>query len=963
MSSPEGGVGRSRAFSSIAAGIGGVQINPMISRPMRATISARRAGRYAAAAGIGALAVSVAAYCALQIAMQRLGPLPTKTLGALLPASAEPAPPDIVATKLPADPHSVDPRYLQMLFTFEDRRFYSHFGIDPVGVIRAVRDIASNQRIVTGGSTLTMQVARLIDNQYRRTPSVKLRQIVRAIQLEQRFSKNEILSIYLALAPFGGRTKGVRAASLKYFGKEPRHLSIAEAALLVALPQAPEARRLDRHANAARRARNFVLDTVAAAGVITEREAELAKLQPLTPESPTMPPSPVPKPSTIKVASASAIAGLTLGINLFTGVAAAAPLEPEAAQSLPQMQSAPPDTHLESLPPETQLQPQPEEASLQSAVNEEPAEASAPRFIGTGEQIVLDVRNKLLKPQPAGTHQDDRDALWMFYASRDEPVWVSKAGWNAKAQATIDEIMRAGDWGLNADDFEIPYLPSPAYGRSLSQDQLADAEAGLSRAVLKYAREARGGRIADPATQLSSYLDRKPQIRAPFLVIAEMAASDAPDALLRKLQPQSEQFARLRDVYLAQRDGATTAPVEIPSGSKLRPGAKDADIALIRERLHVPANGVEDTVYDDALVDAVKAFQEKRGIEPANGTITSKTRRAMNERQKVELKTLLANMEEWRWMPDNLGETYVWVNIPEFKVRVIKDGKVIHTERVITGELDKQTPIFSEDLKTIYFNPRWNVPDSIKVNEIGPALARGRRRDMVVMRNGKRIKPGSVNWYKADIRNYDVYQPSGPGNALGVVKFTFPNKHAVYLHDTPNKGLFSSSERAFSHGCVRVRNPQRLAEVLLEADKGWTSADIAKLIKVKGEPEETAVDLNEHIPVHITYFTAQVDENGDVTTQKDIYGHEKRITQALDGKWNAINKGDDHLAQVELSKRLDESDETKRRKTARRSGGGGGKRVVTRSRGGGGGGYGGGSTRVSSSGSSANDIFRRSFGN
>lgn len=925
---------------------------------MRATISARRAGRYAAAAGIGALAVTVTAYCALQIAMQRLGPLPTKTIGALLPASAEPTPPDIVATKLPADPQSVDPRYLQMLFTFEDRRFYSHFGIDPVGVIRAVRDIASNQRIVTGGSTLTMQVARLLDNQYRRTPAVKLRQIVRAIQLERQFSKNEILSIYLALAPFGGRTKGVRAASLKYFGKEPQHLSIAEAALLVALPQAPEARRLDRHANAARRARNFVLDTVAAAGVITEREAELAKLQPLTPESPTMPPAPMPKPSSMKIASY--IAGLTLGMNLFTGATTAAPVEPAGAPPL--VQSSPPEAQLQSLPPDVQPEALPDEASLQSR-DEQAAAADAPRFIGTGEQIVLDVRNKLLKPQPAGTHQDDRDALWMFYASRNEPVWVSKAGWNSKAQATIDEITRAGDWGLNADDFEIPELPSPAYGQALTPDQLAAAEASLSRAVLKYAREARGGRIEDPATQLSSYLDRKPQVRPPFLVIAEMAASDTPDAVLRKLQPQSEQFARLREVYLAQRDGATAEPVEIPSGPKLRPGAKHDDIALIRERLHVPANGVEDAVYDDALVDAVKAFQEKRGIEPANGTINSKTRRAMNENQKVDVKTLLANMEEWRWMPDNLGETYVWVNIPEFKVRVIKDGKVIHTERVITGETDKQTPIFSEDLKTIYFNPRWNVPDSIKVNEIGPALARGRRRDMVVMRNGKRIKPGSVNWYKADIRNYDVYQPSGPGNALGVVKFTFPNKHAVYLHDTPNKGLFSSSERAFSHGCVRVRNPQRLAEVLLELDKGWTSSDVAKLIKVKGEPEETAVDLNEHIPVHLTYFTAQVDENGDVTTQKDIYGHEKRITQALEGKWQSIDKGDDHLAQVELSKRLDQSDETKPRKTARRSGGGG-NRVVTRSRGGGGGGgYGGGSTRVSSSGSSANDIFRRSFGN
>ena len=138
-----------------------------------------------------------------------------------------------------------------MLFAFEDRRFYSHNGVDPFGIARAARDLVLKQRIVTGGSTLTMQVARLLDNQYKRTPSVKLRQIVRALQLEQQLTKKQILSLYLGLAPFGGRVKGVRAASLKYFGKEPQNLSIAEAALLVALPQAPEARRLDRDAEAA----------------------------------------------------------------------------------------------------------------------------------------------------------------------------------------------------------------------------------------------------------------------------------------------------------------------------------------------------------------------------------------------------------------------------------------------------------------------------------------------------------------------------------------------------------------------------------------------------------------------------------------------------------------------------------------------------------------------------------------
>jgi hypothetical protein len=189
------------------------------------------------------------------------------------------------------------------------------------------------------------------------------------------------------------------------------------------------------------------------------------------------------------------------------------------------------------------------------------------------------------------------------------------------------------------------------------------------------------------------------------------------------------------------------------------------------------------------------------------------------------------------------------------------------------------------------------------------------------------------------------------------MKFTFPNKHTVYMHDTQSKGLFDASQRTFSHGCVRVRNPQRLAEVLLGIDKGWSAHEVDELLD--GEPEELGVPLNQHIPVHIAYFTAQVDDSGEVTTEKDVYGHEKRITQALKGQWQDIDKGSDHLAQVELARRLDDA-EGSGRATARRSG----RRIVSRSYGGGDGvvGGGGGAQRVVSRGNSANDIFRQSFG-
>jgi murein L,D-transpeptidase YcbB/YkuD len=255
-------------------------------------------------------------------------------------------------------------------------------------------------------------------------------------------------------------------------------------------------------------------------------------------------------------------------------------------------------------------------------------------------------------------------------------------------------------------------------------------------------------------------------------------------------------------------------------------------------------------------------------------------------------------------MPADLGDLYVWVNVPEFTLRVVKGGSVIHTERVITGLVDKQTPVFSETMKTVIFQPRWNVPNSIKVNELYPSLARGgnsfARQGLRLTQNGRRIDPDDVDWDATDIRRYDIYQPPGPGNVLGEVKFAFPNKHLVYMHDTPTKHLFEQSSRPFSHGCMRVRNPRRLAELLLAEDKGWDTAKVAELIE--NGPEDNQIQVERQIGVHVTYFTAWVDEAGETQTARDVYGHEKRINLALAGKWQQIAKGPNHLAPVQLNR-------------------------------------------------------------
>ncbi len=424
-----------------------------------------------------------------------------------------------------------------------------------------------------------------------------------------------------------------------------------------------------------------------------------------------------------------------------------------------------------------------------------------------------------------------------FYDARQsDALWVTRDGFNDAAKDLIAELGRAADWGLKSDAFSIP--PAPEAGAS--DDALAETDIKLSLAAMAYARHARGDRIPDPTTQLSSYLDRKPNLLDRATLLASLAGAPSKSAYLASLHPKHPQFHLLRKKLIEMRTATPEEVVTVPAkGLKLKPGKSHADIALIRKILKAPSPGVKpngtseaDDFYDDGLSEAVIRFKEKHGIEPANATITQQLRTALNGPGPVTEATILANMEQWRWMPDDLGATHIAVNIPEFTVRVIKDGHSVHSERVITGEVKAQTPVFSDQMRIVVFQPPWIVPDSIKINELLPRLRGGGDpiggRGLVMTRNGQYVDPWSVDWYGGDIRNYDIQQPPGPTNVLGVVKFLFPNKHAVYLHDTPTKNLFNASVRTFSHGCIRVRNPVRLAEVVMAEDKSWDAQQVTR---------------------------------------------------------------------------------------------------------------------------------------
>ena len=470
----------------------------------------------------------------------------------------------------------------------------------------------------------------------------------------------------------------------------------------------------------------------------------------------------------------------------------------------------------------------------------------------------LIVLRKMLPELARRAHPDDRAAMTTFYEERRGPLmWVTETGLSDKARGVISEVRKADDWGLHSSDFSVPQLPAG----NLSPEVAAETEIKLTLTVLKYARYARGGRIGDPS-RISELLDYTPPVRPPQLILTDIAAADAPDAYLRSLHPKHEQFEKLRQVLLKLRRS---------DGSK--------------EEGKLPADNKNKwTVSVENLQEA-----EPRDV---NG-------QPKPESASAEIERILINMERWRWLPEQLGKLYVWDNVPEALTRVVKDGKIIHSDKIIVGQPTWPTPSFSADMKMVVFHPTWGVPDGIKVKELAPILRKssggglfglfggGYSAESVLEAyqlrayiNGHQVDANSIDWNSVDIRSVSFQQPPGPKNPLGDVKFMFPNNHDVYMHDTPERNLFVKSFRALSHGCMRVEHPRRLVAVLLAEDKGWSETKVGSLFN--GDSQE--VQLSTHIPVHVTYFTAMVDYEGKLRTFGDLYGLDDRVGAALFGR-------------------------------------------------------------------------------
>jgi murein L,D-transpeptidase YcbB/YkuD len=377
----------------------------------------------------------------------------------------------------------------------------------------------------------------------------------------------------------------------------------------------------------------------------------------------------------------------------------------------------------------------------------------------------------------------------------------------------------------------------------------------------------------------------------PLAAIERARSAEDIGSYLDSLVPQYDAYQKLRialayyQTFLEKKNW----PV-IGDGVLIRPGMNDSRLEAVRHRLELTEGGGSSAgppdVYDDHLVAAVKIFQRKYGLEP-DGIIGTNTRTAFNLTPSELINVIRANMIRMHIQAHELGDTYVMVNIAGFTADAVRNHKIAMQMPVIVGKLEHQTPVFSDKISYLDFNPYWHIPTSIAMDEELPALIKNPYHlvDQHIRLFANRLDDAieldstKVDWHKisrTQMSRYQLRQDPGPWNALGRVKFVFPNHYSVYMHDTPAQDLFLRSKRSFSHGCIRVSRPLALAEFVLNGQDGW---DREALERVAAEGKRKIISLRRPVPIYITYQTAWVDITGSIRFNSDIYGRDAKLLQ------------------------------------------------------------------------------------
>lgn len=491
-----------------------------------------------------------------------------------------------------------------------------------------------------------------------------------------------------------------------------------------------------------------------------------------------------------------------------------------------------------------------------------------------------------------------------FYSGRGFiPAWVDPDGSMPLADQLMSAIEDAGRDGLDPEVYHLSVLRKmTALTRSTDRDGFfetaalfADLDILLTDAFLLFGSHLLGGRVNPETVHTGWFVTAHHADLAQRIEVA--LKSRQIQGELDKLTPPHVAYTGLRDRLAAYRALAAKGGwPSIPPGATLRPGEQGGRVERARKRLlasgdldpdpalHLPA------VFDEAMEQAVRRFQRRHGLVP-DGAVGSRTIDVMNVPVEVRVRQIELNMERWRWLPQWLGDRYLVVNIADFSLALVEDGRETLKMRAVVGRPYRKTPVFSADMTYLVLNPYWNIPGTIAVQDMLPAIQRGtgfleknRIRVFADWSEGApELAADSIDWQAVGGHYfpYKLRQNPGPENALGRIKFMFPNKFAVYIHDTPHRALFDETVRGFSSGCIRVEQPVLLANRLLENQPEWSAERLAGVLE---GGETTEIRLKEPVPVHLLYLTAWIDDKGLLNFRDDIYERDSPLDAALKEK-------------------------------------------------------------------------------
>jgi len=547
------------------------------------------------------------------------------------------------------------------------------------------------------------------------------------------------------------------------------------------------------------------------------------------------------------------LAGTALALLLAApfGVSAQEAAKSPAIAS-PATEASPPPAIPAGEPPTASINTDPAAPAAPAAVTETAAPDPLASLDPADRVVAERIRDLLAAtPDKIFASKNEKAAVEKFYQERNlAPLWLGKGIENARAKAVIARLKEAEADGLDASDYRTPDFVG------LAPDALAEADLKLTQAVLTFARHLQAGRF--PYARLSHNIQLPQTPPEPAAILARMVDAGDAGKVLDEFAPPHAAYQKLKAKLAEMRAKSSGPRVEIADGPllKLNPKApvQDARVPLLREKLGLSGEA-SDLAYDAALAAAVRKFQQANEL-PATGSLDARTVKALNAPVKDrQIDLVIANMERWRWYPRDLGADHVIVNQPDFMLKVIHNGSQVWTTKIVIGDpaANKQTPLLSETMKSITVNPTWNVPPSIIYNDYMPALAR----DPTVL-----ARMGLIVSYGPD-GSLHVSQPPGGASVLGRLRFNFPNRFLVYQHDTNEKFMFAHQVRAYSHGCMRVQDPAKYADVLLNLARPSEHWTVERVTRMFGAGEQDIHDASK------------------LQTRRDVYNIDDRLIAAV----------------------------------------------------------------------------------